>query len=1455
MYTTDTHAVASTSAYAYPATKDAAAKEREDRLLAAKKKLKLYRARTNQRMSATSTLSGSGSSPSTSPTKAIRRRSGLTSSISMPSDLAAAKHAHRRSQSKSGLLAAMGGDTLVAATGAHARRTSRSRMSRSSISLKQAGHGHTRSRASISMSFSGPAPPLSTFEPPADRPITPTPRAHPGDRASALSTPSSWLHGGTNGFPASPDPVSCPSPSSNSAFHASPNASLQGAAGRHGRHGSRHARQSSVSNFRESIDMISGGSVVDAALLRPSISSFAEVASSPAASPFVPNGGGWSNDPQQLLAALKERGRRESDDFTRSPEQTRQSALEALEGRLAAPTDMISLGDAEPGEMLAAARSPGKLHATSAVSAAPRTPAIGSISSPMLGLGMGPGHAAGGANKRGSWGPGLAQPPSATVAQGVMELGEIAEEDEEDEETRSLRGSTFGDSPRRRVSRARSATSGSSPQSSISSISRTKAASPSPRKSRPLSLLADTTPSRPPQLGAVAEEDISRDESHRDDSQASPASSRRSSMRPLSLSGFSRPASPSASRPAERSTASPPDIRTSVSPGEKRHVSMFHSAAVSGLNPEPLVSAASGQSAFTSQQQQQRGGLRSLSMGSPTITPERRFSGRPASLIGSGLTAASPLGKPSPSPTAKRSSISYRTDSATPEGQHRAWRNSMAQHSTQSSISPAVSTKTYSSFPFGVSGGFGDLEVDDDDHECDEWNRQDSPSHSRELSAAPLPGTSTALPDAQEELSALRNKLADLDLRNSQLESTHAAEVAELERKASDAASDMRARISELEQQVEAERSGRRFEVEGLQREVEMTKETIEDLVGERDALRDDVEGWRSRCSGLEAQVKKEREDDALAQAQAKLIGEMRDQIYTLVAALERERGEHAETRKEVERILEDRVREAAADVQHHHRGGPSAGGASTSSTSSHAYYPSAIKYASPPPGAPATLKQPRPDELALVMEMEEVDDDDQDHGQAEQRNHGDTLAPISRDPYHRESDPEDDASSNPPRHGAMTASNGSLMSTLSSSFGQSYSGNTTEDTSLTTDVDDSYSAKYSSPPSGPPSFANSPFPPPARGRDSDVIAVALGQLDTLAEEEEEDVDASAAFEANMSAASQTTPIADNSAAAARDSLDSTDQTTSASSDALPTTPDRPTAPEQHHRSRSFVRQWSFPKGSVSSSRPSFEDEDRSFFGYNKHDSLPPLPISEHILPPFLSSTLDIEDATVSFLPAPPVEGTVETANHVRRPSSPRPLDRMNPHARRLSAQHRPPPPSPSALVTVALQHQQHAPLPQHGYQPSQASTGSLDPSPVKSRYSFGALIGTIGGWSPAASSSASAASGPGLPPRASLSSLSTPSKASHMSINAGPLIAEEADEGGVEEDVYVVSSHAPAASAGGHARPPARGGMPPQLLQHQGHRLRPIARHEVPMPRAGRLAQLDFSKSACCMDQPVFVV
>ncbi|GJN92181.1 hypothetical protein Rhopal_005211-T1 [Rhodotorula paludigena] len=1440
-------AVASTSQQPYAYTgKDAAAKEREDRLLAAKKKLKLYRARTNQRMSAASTFSDASTATSGgSPIKASRRKSGL-GSISSQADFAA-KHAHRRSQSKSGLLAAMGGDSLVAASQGHGKRMSKSRLSRNSISLKKggvtSGHGHTRSRASLSMSFSGPAPQLAppssaTGDAFSDRPISPAPRTP--QRPDGLGTPSSWLHGG---FPTSPETTR---PSSFSSLaHPPPPRSISplppppppGPPAKHGRHSSRHQRRSSVSNFRESLDIVSGGTLQDPSLLRPSVSSFADATastSSPGSSPLPPIG--WSNDPHHVLAALKERGRRESDDPTRSPEETRHAALEALEGRVSAPSEIISLGNGEPGELLVAPKSPGPTDAAASgagpvggVAAPAMLPA-----SPMIGLGM---IGAGGApasqpqqqqaGKRSSWGSALGHAGASAAAQhSVMELGEIAEEDEEEDD-----GSAFGGSPRRRGSSRgrRTPTPVSSPKAA------SVRGSPSPRKSRPPSLYIEP---RQSSLEAVLEDAEQQQQQQQQQQMTfqqrqleraqtaspSPPPSRRASMRPLSLSlssVASSGATPSTagvhsaqtSPTALRAPSSPPDERAPSSPGEKRHISMFHSAAVSGLNPDASASPASTMSALPSQP---RAGLRSLSIGagvstSPTITAERRFSAQAALGLG---PASTPTRKVSPAPTNKRSSISYRTSTSsvsslaatTPEGQKRAWRSSLAASTGTrgDGSSPAVSTSHYSSFPIGVTGGFGDLEVnglDGDDHRS--VSIASSPTHSRVASSV-AGAEHVALTAAHDELAMLHAKLEQLEARNEQLAATHALEIAEFEKKASDEAREMRARIAQLEQQLDDERVARRFEVEGLQREANMAKEAIGDLTDERDALREDVDGWRGRCNGLELQVKKDREDEALAQAQAKLITEMRDQIYTLVAALERERGEHAETRKEVERILEDRVREAAADVQQH-RAVPPPPRASLSlqkqqqqpvppppPTAQHQQQLShASSLSASSAGGPASHKQPRPDDLALIMEEVEDDDDERDEGEH--------LGGAGG------------------RHPFKTASDGSMLSTLSSSFGRSYSGNMTEDTSIMTDLDDSFSGKLPSPPSGHTSFSGGQFPPSTTAnRASDSVALALGQLGTLAEEEEEDEEAAYGTQ-------DATPLVDTSIART-----STDSSVSTSSDVMPRTPDKSSRAERHSRSHSFVRQWSFPKGSVSSTRVSLEEDDQSFFGYNKHDSLPPLPIGDHhVLQPFLSATLDVDETTFAFFPQQPTEGTVETAQHIRRPSSPRPLERINPHARRLSGQHRAPPPSPSALVSAAIQQQQqqHPPPPSSRLSQSSISSG---PSPTKSRYSFGAIVGSIGGWS----ATAGEVPPPGLPAPAS-------SRLSRQSLSAaGPLILEE-DEGR-EEDVYI----------------PAHG--TPVQLQHQSqqqHRLRPIRPHEVPTPRAGRLSKLDFTGSACCFDQPVFVV
>ncbi|GAA5877345.1 hypothetical protein JCM16303_006249 [Sporobolomyces ruberrimus] len=1266
------------------AGKDAAAKEREDRLLAAKKKLKLYRARTSQRIS-----NASAATESSSPRKDTRRQSGILTngSISSRNDVVGA-HSHRRSLSKTGFLA---GDGVKG----HGKRMSKSRASRGSIggiaglSKVGSGHGHTRSRASISISMSSPAQLVQESN---DR----TPTLPPPSRSSsALGAPASWQQ--QTSFPSTSEPSHPLSAQlSNLPLRSTsplPPAPAPGPPPKHGRHGSRHTRRSSVSNFRESLEIVSGANLPLPSSLHATASSFSlpsthgSISPSSAASrsPLPPPQASlpaWSSDPRQVLEALKERGRIE-DEESMTSEQTRQSALEALEGRVSAPSPVISLGNEEPGELLTAPPP------SAGTALSPLPPNQGFTSSPMIGLGVGL------AGKRSSWGPAAGAGTVTTVGgQGAMELGGIVEEDEEEDEERNT--STPVSSPRR--------------------------ISTSPRK---------------------------RGDSNRTKEDTASAS-RRSSIRPLSLSmssTFSADGPPPSSPFGLRAPGGPPspvDERSAHSPGEKRHISVFHSVAASqlgnGLPVSPNLPSNAGSS--------QRGGLRSLSIGtnnsnSTASLLERRFPSRSASVGNNGSLAQTTPRRLSQLPSAKRSSINYRTEPATPEAPKRTSRSSLAL------LSPTVSTSTYSSFPFGVTGGFGDLEVDDD------------VTSVASRPASFMDNSETAA--LESEISSLRSQVEELELRCSHLVSTHTHEITEFEKKASEEAGEMRARMAELERQLDDERNARRLELEGLERAASMAKEAIVDLTDERDSLREDVDGWRSRCNKLETTLKKEREDEALAEAQGKLIGEMRDQIYTLVAALERERGEYGETRKEVERMLEERVREATADV----------------------------KSAMPPPKQQQQQPQ-RSDSVALDMGMIYEDDDEES-----------SLRMGSH--YHQ----------------SKTTSDASMLS--GSSFGQSFSGNTTEDTSIGTDLEDSFSHKLSSPRSGHSSFNSVPSafgsaPNSVRGRDSDVVA-ALGQLDTLAEEDEEDEEA---------ALGGNSMIHDD-----RIRLDSAGSqlSTSTTSDVMPRTPDKTSS--EHNRSHSFIRHWSFPKGSICSSRISYDEEDSSFFGYNKHDSLPPLPMAENILPPFLSASLDVDEETFNFFPARDGASHGSTSSHARRPSSPRPLDRMNPHARRFSGQHamKAPPVSPSALVTVALstQQPQRAPL----RTPSASVSSSAPSGKSLSRLSFGALIGSLGGWSPAGSDSA-----PSLPAPAT----------AKLGLASAPVLEEEEgtdededdDEAGQEEDVFITTTS--------HGTP--------RQLQHQNQRpLRYIKPSEVPRPIAARLGLLNFVGSACCSERPVFVV
>ena len=137
----------------------------------------------------------------------------------------------------------------------------------------------------------------------------------------------------------------------------------------------------------------------------------------------------------------------------------------------------------------------------------------------------------------------------------------------------------------------------------------------------------------------------------------------------------------------------------------------------------------------------------------------------------------------------------------------------------------------------------------------------------------------------------------------------------------------LRIESSTLQSQVSSAEQARASESETLRNEITQLNDANEELEMEREMLREDIDGWRTRCNDLERTLQLERsraederkegillrekvrklgdrltaaqscspgessgEDQALASAQAKLISEMRDQIFTLAAALERER-------------------------------------------------------------------------------------------------------------------------------------------------------------------------------------------------------------------------------------------------------------------------------------------------------------------------------------------------------------------------------------------------------------------------------------------------------------------------------------------------------------------------------------------------------------------------------------
>jgi hypothetical protein len=853
----------------------------------------------------------------------------------------------------------------------------------------------------------------------------------------------------------------------------------------HARRPSRHNRQSSVSNFRESIEIMSGTGMFMGGL-SPGVSSFAATGSSPplSASPRIGSPlSTWANDPVKVLEILKERGRLENLSES-DPIRTRQSALEALEGRLSAPSEMINLGDFANGELLVAPRSPGY---TISAPPFPLTSPTPPFAAPPVGLGLSSN------SKRNSWG--TLGPVTAAGAKGAMDLGMLIEEEEEEE-----------------VDDDDDILPASSPS--------TMKSKRTPSKGRPLPLTFIPTPpaatvveDTPAQASfAVRPMRLSTSSiaSLGDDSPATPADSpsRRPALRLLTLSN-----SPSTKRHSNDILLSSMDsVRNSQVLG----------AAPPALAPRPnMLNRSASQSSNRFSTQSQPGerptppmanrGLRSLSTGiihssldgppvaaSPLnrspILNRRSFGVLPP-------TTSAPSAAPSISPCdSKRNPIAYLANNTplppsltssegplSPRAQaaRRPWRTSIERPPSTSPAEPIPSsTMGGYAFPFAAShgnfGGFGDLEVEEDGPITTPARRVLSPALPRIISTDPV------VMALQGEIDMLRNRIV-------QDASVHHHEVLAVEKRAGEDARGLRLRIIELERQLEEGRVGRRFEVEGLSREVEQATEAMSDLREERDSLVEDVDGWRNRCATLETAAKKERDDDPLTKAQAKLSGEMRDQIYNLVEALERERNLHDQTRQELERNI--------------------------------------IETGASPP----------------------IED-------------GEEAAFGSRG------------------HVVKNRSRTSSNLSPSSSFGQSRSGSITEETSVATDFDDS-----------PPHFASTYMAGlglKGRDRDSDIFSsAALGGLDTLAEEDEEDDDATGRI---IEQRGQTITDGVNERDSPLDEVELLeDQMTEAESDrirlgsgstdstenseAMPMTPVKEyfQQGQVHRRSDSFVRHWS----------------------------------------------------------------------------------------------------------------------------------------------------------------------------------------------------------------------------------------------------------------------------------------
>lgn len=424
-----------------------------------------------------------------------------------------------------------------------------------------------------------------------------------------------------------------------------------------------------------------------------------------------------------------------------------------------------------------------------------------------------------------------------------------------------------------------------------------------------------------------------------------------------------------------------------------------------------------------------------------------------------------------------------------------------------------------------------------------------------------------------------------------------------------------------------------RVEVSNLRQELSTVTEQAGELEAERDCLREDIDGWRTRCGDLEHALANERarlederkegillrdkvrklgdrlaahssgiastgssqtEDQQHTAAQAKLIAEMRDQIFSLAAALERERlkaaGDSSRSTSPLLTALNNKEADERAREQRVQN--------------------TLVIADSPRPALVRVVPSPAAQALHQAKEGSNA--------------------------------------SSAGFNGSMSSKSSSVWSGYSSVA----SGHTSEGTSIADDESvfgngkspvspsfylSSAASSFSLPSSASPSIQTAvrmnaasihPTSLPLKREDS----LPLGGLDTLAEEDEESTEGSeGANDAQMTAiieededelghCEEDDHVPELIPDEFRGRTQSTSTDSADTNEQMPLTPCKESPAgsvelNKHHRSDSFLKQWSFPRGSVEQTRT---DEQERFWQLFS-EPLPALPVEPSVLdiPPF----------------------------------------------------------------------------------------------------------------------------------------------------------------------------------------------------------------------------------------------